>query len=356
MRIGIDARLWNETGVGRYIQALFAYLPKDQEIIWFLGPKEFANLQITSAKWRKVLATPRWHTLSEQIIMPILFYRENLDLLHVPYVNFPAFYFRKTVSTIHDLILDHYKTGKATTLPWWGYLIKKVGYQFLVWVATRRAAKIIAVSYSTKKEIIDHYQVNPERIEVIYESGELSRASFKSLSPENRRPKGTYLLYVGNAHPHKNLENLIRAAEILKKKLVLVGSDSYFYPRLSRSQYVYQVGSVPNEELFEWYKNAAVFVSASKMEGFGIPPLEAMSAGCPVALSDIPIFREINGEAAVYFNPDNPEDIARVISQVLMNRKLRQSLISKGYKQAKKYSWEKMVRETYKIYESCSSL
>jgi glycosyltransferase involved in cell wall biosynthesis len=176
MRVGIDARLWNETGVGRYIRALFNYLPKNQEFVWFLGKREFETLAMPTPRWKKVLATPHWHTLTEQIVMPVLFYRENLDLLHVPYVNFPLFYFKKTVSTIHDLILDHYKTGRATTLPWWFYLIKKFSYHFLVWAATVRAQKILTLSNDSKNEIISHYGTNPNKIEVIYEAGTLENA------------------------------------------------------------------------------------------------------------------------------------------------------------------------------------
>ena len=118
MRIGIDARLWNETGVGRYIRALFRYLPHDQEFVWFLNSPTFETLEIPK-NWKKVKCNVHWHTISEQIVMPYLFYKENLDLLHVPYVNFPMFYFKKTFSTIHDLIPDHYRTGRVSTLPWW---------------------------------------------------------------------------------------------------------------------------------------------------------------------------------------------------------------------------------------------
>lgn len=175
MRVGIDGRLWNSTGVGRYIRALFEYLPKDQEYVWFLGEKEFSSL-VMPGKWKKVLARPHWHTITEQLVMPILFYREKLDLLHVPYVNFPVFYFGKTVSTIHDLIPDHFKTGRATTLPFWFYLIKKIGYHFLVWIATKRAVKILTLSNDAKNEIVSHYGTDPDKIAVIYEAGTLENA------------------------------------------------------------------------------------------------------------------------------------------------------------------------------------
>lgn len=175
MRIGIDGRLWNETGVGRYIRSLFKYLPRDQEFVWFFGRKEFETIEMPP-KWKKVLADVHWHTISEQLIMPVIFYREKLDLLHVPYVNFPIFYFGKTISTIHDLIPDHYRTGRVTTLPWWFFLIKKTGYHFLVWMATKRAMKILTLSNDSKNELVSHYQVSPQKITVTYEAGTLENA------------------------------------------------------------------------------------------------------------------------------------------------------------------------------------
>jgi glycosyltransferase involved in cell wall biosynthesis len=169
-------------------------------------------------------------------------------------------------------------------------------------------------------------------------------------------PKGQYLLYVGNAHPHKNVETLIKAAAILKIKLVLIGNDKFFYPRLPKSKYVEVVGEVPNNKIADWYRHASALVTASKMEGFGIPPLEAMNVGCPAIVSNIPVFHEVYGDAAVYFNQNDPEDIAKVITETLADKRLAKKIIVKGYVQAAKYSWEKLARQTCKVYESCLSL
>ena len=173
MVIGIDARLWNETGVGRYIRSLFKYLPHDQEFVWFFGKKEFETIEMPSQKWRKVETNIHWHTLAEQLILPWVFYREHLDLLHFPYFSFPILYPGKFVITIHDLIFDHYKTGKWSTLPGWLYVIKKFGYHLVNWISTRRASKILTLTQDAKNEIIDHYKVNPGKIKVIYEAGTL---------------------------------------------------------------------------------------------------------------------------------------------------------------------------------------
>ncbi len=351
MRIGIDGRLWNETGVGRYIRQLFNYLPRDQEFVWFFTSSVYDQIEMPK-NWKKVRCDIHWHTLREQLILPWIFYKEQLDLLHFPYFSFPILYPGKFVITIHDLIFDHYKTGKWSTLPGWLYGIKKIGYHLVNWVSTRRAEKIFTLSNDAKNEIVKHYKADPEKVAVIYESGTLEDTSKPGPAPT----KKPYILYVGNAHPHKNVETLIKAIEILKIKLVLVGNDKFFYPRLPKSTYVEVVGEVPNNRIADWYRHAQALVTASKMEGFGIPPLEAMSVGCPAIVSDIPVFHEVYGEAAQYFNHNDPEDIAKVIKETLKDKQRIKELIDQGYKKVASYSWGKCVRETHKIYESCFSL
>lgn len=365
MRIGIDGRLWNETGVGRYVRSLFCYLPeldKENEYVWFLGEKEYHTLAMPSPKWRKVKTNIHWHTFAEQIILPFIFFRENLDLLHFPYFTFPILYSKKFIVTIHDLIFDHYKTGRTSTLPRWFYVVKKVGYHVVSWVSVFRAQKIFTLSQDAKNELMDHYKAHPDKVVVTYESGVLEDARIKSDRPKKYQP---YILYVGNAHPHKNVEALTQAIKIIhrvdkKLRLVLVGQDDFFYPKLEKyisrqkagslGSLIKVIGSVPNTEIAAWYHFASALVTASKMEGFGIPPLEAMSVGCPAIVSDIPVFHEVYGDAAVYFDQNDPKDVARVILATIRDRKLVAKQVAKGYAQAAKYSWEKMVEETAGIY------
>lgn len=367
MRIGIDARLWNETGVGRYIRSLFYYLAEvdsENEYVWFFGKKEFETIELPSKKWQKVETNIHWHTLAEQLILPWIFYKKKLDLLHFPYFSFPILYPKRFVVTIHDLIFDHYKTGKASTLPWWFYSIKKVGYHFVLWTSVKRAVKILTLSKDAKNEIVDHYHADPNKIVVTYESGKLEdhRTDFAGKAFDQMRKLQPYILYVGNAHPHKNVEMLILAMQKLRQKrdlrLVLVGSDAFFYPKLiefirlkNAQDYVTIIGSVPNDAIAGWYHFAKCLVTASKMEGFGIPPLEAMSVGCPVLVSDIPVFHEVYGDAAVYFDHTNANDIAEVIDTTLSNKILLKSLVEKGYAKANTYSWRKTVVATAAVYK-----
>lgn len=170
MKIGIDARLINETGVGRYIRNLLNELvildTKNTYVVFVRKEKDFDP---PNSRWIKRIADVPWHSFAEQIAMPFIFYKEHLDLLHVPYFNVPLFYLRKFIVTIHDLTILHFDTGKATTLPYVFYKIRRMGYYISLLKAIFWSEKIIAVSKSTKREILDHFDVLAEQIEVIYE-------------------------------------------------------------------------------------------------------------------------------------------------------------------------------------------
>src|SRR5579859_5764039 len=170
--IGIDARLWNETGVGRYTRNLVANIAKldtAHQYSLFLLKKDFNTLILPGKNFTKKLADVRWHTLEEQIQFAKILYKEKLDLMHFPYFSFPYHYRKKFILTIHDLIIHHFSTGQASTLPRIAYEAKVLGYKFLLQSGAKRAEKIITVSQATKKEIIQHLHVPEEKITVTYE-------------------------------------------------------------------------------------------------------------------------------------------------------------------------------------------
>lgn len=172
MKIGIDARLLNETGVGRYIRNLILELSKidtKNSYIVFLRKNAYSDFQLPNNRWEKRLADIPWHSVAEQLFMPAIFNREKLDLLHVPYFNVPLLYFGKFVVTIHDLTILHFDTGKASTRFYLVYKIKRFFYYISLLKAICWSEKIIAVSEATKKEICDHFDILPEHISVIYE-------------------------------------------------------------------------------------------------------------------------------------------------------------------------------------------
>lgn len=342
MRIGIDARLIEETGVGRYIRNLITELgklDKTNEYVVFLRKKSF-DRKLPDG-WEKRLADVHWHTVSEQFVMPKLFSEAYLDLVHIPYHNPSIFYSGRMVVTIHDLTILHFDTGKATTLPLGMYKLKRLGYLTELIVGLKKAKSIIAVSKSTKQEIVDHFHIDPKKIIVTHEAADIEKGNGKRIID------GEYILYVGNAYPHKNVETLLHS---WNGKIVLATPDDYFSKKLPTRDNVVMFGPANAKELSNLYTYASALVFPSLMEGFGLPGLEAMMIGTPVVCSDIPVFREIYGDAAYMFDPNDPNDMQQKIQEVLTNKTLRSELIEKGKRQANKYSWRKMAEQTLKIY------
>lgn len=358
MKIGIDCRLWSETGVGRYIRNLVFNLQKiDKKNIYILfilskDREEILN-QVQNDNFRIVGTDIRWHTIEEQLKLPQILNKENLDLVHFPYYSVPFFYNRPFVMTIHDLIVNHFSTGQASTLPFPVYYLKLLAYKFLIAQSARKAKKVIAVSNATKEEIVGHLNVNSSKVAVIYEGASVFRP--KGISTKR------YFLYVGNAYPHKNLDRLIEAFKILNNdaKLVIVGKEDYFYKRLKKkaqdlrlSDKIIFLQNVSDEELSNLYQNAIALIMPSLMEGFGLPALEAMANKCLVLSSNIPALKEVCGDAAIYFDPHNVEDISEKMKRICSNdSNHRSEKIKMGLDRAKFFSWRKMAKETLAVYE-----
>src|ERR1035437_588767 len=151
MKIGIDARLWNQTGVGRYIRNLVKNLQEidlKNNYVLFVKPADFENVksQITNPKWKIIKSDINWHTVSEQVKFVLVLNKEKLDLVHFPYFSVPILYNKPFVVTIHDLIINHFSTGKASTLAYPLYLAKRAAYKFVIKRAAEKAKKIITPS------------------------------------------------------------------------------------------------------------------------------------------------------------------------------------------------------------------
>ncbi len=366
MKIGIDARLIHETGVGRYVRNLIAQLGKTDQTntyVVFLRKAAYQSFTPPNVHWQKRLADVQWHSVTEQLFMPAIYWQEHLDLLHVPYFNVPLFYFGKFVVTIHDLTILHFDTGKASTLPYVFYKLKRIGYHLELMKALFWAEKIIAVSEVTKTEITDHFDILRENIEVTHEG--IDKELFTQSSPK-REIKEPYFLYVGNAYPHKNLEILIESFASLitdyrlpiTPRLVLVGKDDFFYRRLRETEKVKLLGDkivfktvVSDSVLSVLYRFAQASVFPSVMEGFGLPPLEALSLGCPVIVADIPVFHELLGAASIYFDPHDTRVLTNHLKSALGVLRTK-SFTQKARAIVSKYSWQKMARETLSVYES----
>lgn len=366
MRIGIDARLYTQTGVGRYLRNLILELgdlDKKNEYVVYLRKKEFHNFIVPNKRWTKKLADLPWHTFKEQLVLPRIFIKDKLDVAHFPYFNIPVFYPGKYLLTVHDLIIDHFDTGRASTLPFFLYKIKRLGYRFSLTLGIRRACAITAISETTKQEIIDHYNVASSCITVTYDALDNNFMQVANIQRPRSYYDFSYILYVGNAYPHKNLQRLVSALKIIKGrvriKLVLAGNDSYFYPRLRSyteslglKKDVVFFGDANDSQLVNLYTYSKCLVFPSLMEGFGLPNFEALYCDKLPVVSDIPAFREIWGEKLMYFDPYNVESIAKVISLVLnFPKDTYQKKVKVAKKRIYDFCWKRTALETLRIYE-----
>lgn len=366
MRIGIDARFFGpqETGIGRYVERLISHLGRiddRNEYVVFLRQAAYAAWQPPNPRWRKVLADFHWYTISEQRFLPAIFRRARLDLLHVPHFNVPVFYRGPWVVTIHDLILDEFPTERATTLEPLIFWAKFQAYRLVVRQAITRAARILTVSEHSLRELLRRFGLRTERVTVTYEGVDPLPPPVPFDQLAARGIRSPYLLHVGNAYPHKNLERLLLAWQQALQphaQLVFVGKRDYFVQRLEEFTRQHRIpnvlffGFASEAELAGLYRQAQAYVFPSLSEGFGLPGLEAMQAGTPVYAARASCLPEVFGQAAEYFNPLDLADMAVSIQRALHDTLGRQRLIAAGKERLTRFSWSAMARQTLSVYAS----
>lgn len=382
-RIGIDCRLFGpkDTGIGRYTQNLVKELLKqDQQNYYFLFVRKsffesnfVDDLKRVSGNFETVLSDIPHYSFKEQFLFPFFISKKKIDFMHFTHFNVPFDYSGPFVVTIHDLIKHFFKGKETTTRSSLFYFLKYFGYQTVFKHAVLKSKKIIVPSNTIKNQIVEFFKISPQKLVVTYEG--VFESNFGKNPKDIHRIvfkyqlKEPFVLYVGNLYPHKNVENLIKAIGIINLqyrknlKLVIVCSRSVFSERISKKiknlgleKFVLFTGHLTDEELSFFYHRAEAFVFPSLSEGFGLPGLEAMSAGCPVICSDISVFREVYQNAALYFDPTNPADIAQKVIQVVNDVKLKTNFVSQGFSQIKKYSWEKTAKQTLKVYQEILDL
>lgn len=290
----------------------------------------------------------------------------------IPLIRRPGL---KTVVTIHDVgfqkFLEQYQSR------WWRLYGGRISN-----FAARAATQVIAVSESTKKDLVEKLGVKPDKITVIYEGVDHSvfRQQFNKFSSlrserfafsesntiQQLRRKygidGEYLLFVGTIQPRKNLVGLVEAFSTLNSRLitlVIAGKEGWLADEIYAAPRKFGVGKrvnflgyVPTDEIVSLMNGALAVVFPSLYEGFGLPVLEAMACGCPVVTSNISSLPEVAGEAGVLVDPHSVEDIVRGIEKVLrFSEKERQDLIERGLKWAKKFTWQRAARETIEVFE-----
>lgn len=366
MHIGIDARMYGPItrGIGRYIQETITELEKidtKNQYTIFLYSENFNDYIPQNPNFKKVLAPWRWYTLAEQFHFPHLIKKHNPDIMHFPHFNVPYFYNGPFITTIHDLILLRDTQKRATTLGPLIYLIKKIFYKKIIKHAVTKAQHIIAVTNYGKQDILHYFNSNEKKISTIYEGVSLKNIhqdyidTTAHLRYTITKP---FLIYVGSAYPHKNLENLILSLDEITTQydieLFLVGRKDFFYQRLEQEMprpYIKYLEYVPDKDLAYLFQQATAYVFPSRYEGFGLPPLEAMAHGCPVISSDASCLPEVLGNAAYYFNPNSTQDITSAITKVLTDKKLRTTYIERGFQQVHNYNWHTSAEQTLSIYK-----
>jgi len=374
MRIGIDARLYGleHAGLGRYVMKLVETvlrLDKRNDYVLFLT-SDHASEFMGKKRIKVVVTNIPIYSFSEQLLLPFVFAREKLDLLHIPHFNAPILYLGKFILTVHDLIKHDSRGSETTTRNPWLYFIKRLGYYLLISIVGKRAETVLVPSEFIKKEVVKRLKLSEEKIVVTYEA---VSGTIKDLRLDEKEKKQIlskfgltqpFIVYTGSLYPHKNVDLLVDAVEKHNEtkeadlQLAIICSRSVFWDRMNQKiksrgleGTIKMLGFVDDENVSKLYSLALALVHPSKMEGFGLTGLEAMGVGLPVISSSSSCLPEIYGDAAFYFNPQSTSDLVSKLEILIGDSILREQLAEKGYLQARKYSWERLARETLDAYQ-----
>lgn len=364
MIIGIDgneANIVNRVGIGEYAFELLFNFEKISSICKlnhrqvkfyiYLKDSPLSHMPKERNGWSYRVIGPK--KLWTQIALPIDLYLHRLvDVFFTPTHYSPRFSPIPTAVSIMDISYIMYPN----------LFKKKDLYQLINWTkySIKNAKKIFTISNASKNDIINHYKLIAEKVVVTYPGIKKFMINEKKSINEQKKD---YILFVGTLQPRKNIARLIEAFSYVIEKnknlnLVIVGKKGWQYEEILTSPIKWGIEDnvifkdfVTDLELESLYSNATCMVLPSLYEGFGLPVLEAMKHNCPVIVSNVSSLPEVGGDAVLYINPEDPYDIAEKINKIISNGTLRNSLIAKGKKQFKKFSWEKAARETLNVLE-----
>ncbi len=357
MHIAIDARIINSS-TGRYIERMLYYLQQidtRNEYTVLLRKKDLSYWQPTASNFKVKVAEFDNYSFGEQIGFKKLLDSLKPDLVHFCMPQQPVLYDGRAVTTIADLtLLKTYNSDKN----WFVYHFKQFVGRFVFKRVARKSALVLTISDYVKQDVVRFAGISPDKVRTtllaaeIPDSGELK---------EYPLPFTDFIMYVGQQPDYKNIRRLAKAHQKLLEShpnlgLVLTGrkaddtkANEAYFKKMGYTNILF-TDFIPDEQLNWLLKHTKAYVFPSLMEGFGLPGLEAMAVGAPVASSNTTSLPEIYGDAAEYFDPLNVEDMAKAIERVINDEDLRQKLIKRGHEQVNKYSWRRMAEQTHQAY------
>jgi glycosyltransferase involved in cell wall biosynthesis len=370
VRIAIDIRDITDFGVGTYIRNIvrtMMRLDHENEYCLIGDPERVREVGELPPNFHPV-AFPNENSPATYLKFRQMLRQHACDLVHIPHlVSVPQYLPCPYVVTVHDLLDHMYRSQRGSS-------IRRAVHFYCTKRVLSRAARILAVSNFTKKDVERLFGIPSDAIQVVYNAiderfrrGHASDADREFIA-ERYQVNYPFILYTGRISPHKNVVRIIEAFSALKVelekenrftdlKLIIIGDEISSHPDLRRTvirsgveSEVRFLGFVPIDVLRIFYDTAKVFVFPSLYEGFGLPPLEAMAHGTPVVTSNTSSLPEVVGSAAVLVNPENIFDIMRALHRVLVDQSVRDRMKQRGYEQAARYSWEDSVLRILQVY------
>jgi glycosyltransferase involved in cell wall biosynthesis len=304
----------------------------------------------------KVVAAPYKHyTFSEQLMFTSFLRRLKPDLVHFYMPQQPLLYTRRAVTTVHDLNLLRITENDMGALE---LFIKKKIFAGLLWTVAHRTSHIIAPTQFTKDDIVAWAHIPANKVTVTYE-GVYTIGKATPIAAYKDVP---FLLHLGRGEPYKNNRRMIEAHQKLLRtkpelRLVIVGAiddlrkaDMAWVKKHGYKQIDF-LGWLTDEQAAWLGQHTLAYIAPSYLEGFGLPALEAMAQGAPVVSANTTCSPEVFGDAAIYFDPFDVDDMARAIQKVITEPDVRKTLTTAGESQVKKYSWQKMAEQTLAVYK-----
>lgn len=367
--IVLDVRHWRDFGYGTYIRNLVRAMCRLETPFRFSLIAKQENLPEFSflpPHLKPVVYDRSDRDRRDNVAFPLFLRSLKPDLVHIPLNSVPVFLPKPFVVTIHDMssVVMGYRGQPHSRLHLLRFRLGLV-----------RASRVIAVSESTRQDVVQLMNIPDDRVRRIYNA--IDPDYYAAGSAEERRQTmeryqigHPYLLYAGSVKPQKNVARIVEAFSVVRRdlaghprfkdlRLVIIGDEISKYPRIRQAvvqsrvrEYVRFLGFVPSDALRSFYQGAEAFVFPSLYEGFGLPPLEAMAAGTPVITSNVSSLPEVVGDAASFVKPENVFDIARGVKEVLLEEDLRQRMVSRGLEQVRQFSWTQTARQVLETYQN----